>query len=307
MSDLAQITETFDAWDWACVVVNLIAAFAGIFALKCWHGLPGRDEPAPMSAPQAGLAVVTSLLSFGLIFGVVTGLAAQSFAGLFGFTQTHLFTAAFIGQSTAAGAMLALGLVAPGTLQWAPSLRLGDDPPPRTTWSLAAGRLGLILLGLFALGFALTLVWKGLHLGWEELAARGLLGEAPPDEPQDIIDSVLKTDVASWRFGTIVLAVVVGAPIMEELAFRGLLYPGLRRLGTAARILHGRWFAVLATGVLFSVAHQSFSAALPLFAFGAFMCLVRDRYGLPTCMAAHAAFNLWNLVWLKLAPNAATL
>ena len=48
-------------------------------------------------------------------------------------------------------------------------------------------------------------------------------------------------------------------------------------------------------------------AALPLFAFGAFMCLVRDRYGLLACMAVHCSFNLWNLVWLKLAPNASTL
>ena len=46
---------------------------------------------------------------------------------------------------------------------------------------------------------------------------------------------------------------------------------------------------------------------MPLFAFGAFMCLVRDRYGLLTCMAIHCSFNLWNLVWLKLAPNASTL
>ena len=52
---------------------------------------------------------------------------------------------------------------------------------------------------------------------------------------------------------------------------------------------------------------QSASAAIPLFAFGAFMCLVRDRYGLLVCMGAHASFNLWNLVWLKLAPNASNL
>jgi membrane protease YdiL (CAAX protease family) len=70
---------------------------------------------------------------------------------------------------------------------------------------------------------------------------------------------------------------------------------------------HGRWIAIVATGALFSAAHLSPSAALPLFAFGAFMCLVRDRYGLLTCMAIHCCFNGWNLVWLKLAPNASTL
>jgi membrane protease YdiL (CAAX protease family) len=70
---------------------------------------------------------------------------------------------------------------------------------------------------------------------------------------------------------------------------------------------HARWIAVCLTGAIFSAAHQSPSAALPLFGFGAFMCLVRDRYGLLTCMAAHACFNGWNLLWLKLAPAASTL
>jgi membrane protease YdiL (CAAX protease family) len=94
---------------------------------------------------------------------------------------------------------------------------------------------------------------------------------------------------------------------MEELAFRGMLYPGLRRLLAGASERHARWIAVALTGLIFSAAHGSPSAALPLFGFGAFMCLVRDRYGLLTCMAAHACFNGWNLVWLKLAPAASTL
>ena len=77
-------------------------------------------------------------------------------------------------------------------------------------------------------------------------------------------------------------------------------------LAKTASERHGRWIAVCLTGALFSAAHLSPSAALPLFAFGAFMCLVRDRYGLLTCMALHCSFNAWNLVWLKLAPNAST-
>ncbi|MEY3129927.1 MAG: hypothetical protein RLY12_299, partial [Verrucomicrobiota bacterium] len=111
----------------------------------------------------------------------------------------------------------------------------------------------------------------------------------------------------SWRFVTIIFAVTIGAPIMEELAFRGMLYPGLRRLFVTGSARHERWIAACLTGVIFSAAHQSPSAALPLFGFGAFMCLVRDRYGLLTCMAAHACFNGWNLAWLKLAPAASTL
>ena len=177
----------------------------------------------------------------------------------------------------------------------------------RAAGAFSFSRLLLALLILFGIGLAFSAAWKGVHVGWTQLFQHGLAGEPPVDAPQDIVDSVLKTDVDSWRFVTIIFAVTIGAPVMEELAFRGMLYPGLRRLFVTGSTRHERWIAAGLTGVIFSAAHQSPSAALPLFGFGAFMCLVRDRYGLLTCMAAHACFNGWNLAWLKLAPAASTL
>jgi membrane protease YdiL (CAAX protease family) len=265
--------------------------------------------------------------------------------------------------------------------------KLEGSPFRQALRGFSVPRVLLGLLSIFALGLAATLVWKGFHVAWEQLFLSGWAGQPPADEPQEIVDAVLKTDVDTWRFFTIALAVTIGAPIMEELAFRGMLYPGLNRilsdsnqwlrgilwlafivpvvtwlssglnlaaftiqpvdpqtlipvdgssketrdvlilinffLKSAAILLlsspfayamsklasatHGRWIAIVVTGALFSAAHLSPSAALPLFAFGAFMCLVRDRYGLLTCMAIHCSFNAWNLVWLKLAPNASTL
>jgi membrane protease YdiL (CAAX protease family) len=254
--------------------------------------------------------VVTGVMSFGLIFGLVLAAAAQAFSSHFGLAQAHVFTAAFIGQSAAAVTMVAMGALVPETLRWAPDVATDEpstSPLRRALRAFSFSRLLLVLLILFALGLALAAIWKGVHVGWTQLFQQGLVGEPPADEPQDIVDSVLKTDVDSWRFGTIILAVSIGAPIMEELAFRGMLYPGLRRLMAAGSPEHARWIAVCLTGAIFSAAHQSPSAALPLFGFGAFMCLVRDRYGLLTCMAAHACFNGWNLLWLKLAPAASTL
>jgi membrane protease YdiL (CAAX protease family) len=184
--------------------------------------------------------------------------------------------------------------------------KLGGSPFRQALRGFSVPRVLLGLLAIFALGLAATLVWKGVHVAWGQLFLHGWTGQPPADEPQEIVDAVLKTDFDTWRFFTIALAVTIGAPIMEELAFRGMIYPGLRRLG-AASATHGRWIAIVVTGALFSAAHLSPSAALPLFAFGAFMCLVRDRYGLLTCMAIHCCFNGWNLLWLKLAPNASTL
>ena len=312
MEELAQSLEAFGPWDWACVVTNLLAAIAGIFALKCWRNLPGKVAVPTTTAGDAVLSLCTGLLAFGIIFGLVAQLVAQSFATHFGISQAHIFTAAFCGQLVATGTMLGMGAVATRTLDWAPCVetdepRLAGSPFRQAVRFFSVPRVLLALLTIFALGLAATLIWKGFHVAWEQLFLRGWAGQPPADEPQEIVDAVLKTDVDTWRFFTITLAVTIGAPVMEELAFRGMVYPGLRRLGAAASERRARWIAVVLTGALFSAAHQSPSAALPLFAFGAFMCLVRDRYGLLTCMGVHCSFNLWNLVWLKLAPNASTL
>jgi len=310
MDELTQSLDAFGPWDWACVGANLTAAALGLFGLRCWRGMPAVQSPLPVSASNAALGVVTGVMSFGLVFGLVLAAAAQAFSSYFGIAQAHVFTAAFIGQSAAAVTMLMMGAMAPETLRWAPDVasdKPTESPLRRALSAFSFSRLLLVLLILFALGLALAAIWKGVHVGWTQLFQQGLVGEPPADEPQDIVDSVLKTDADSWRFVTIILAVSIGAPVMEELAFRGMLYPGLRRLMAAGSPQHARCIAVCLTGAIFSAAHQSPSAALPLFGFGAFMCLVRDRYGLLTCMAAHACFNGWNLLWLKLAPAASTL
>jgi len=392
MDELAQSLDAFGPWDWACVITSLLSAFIGIYALKCWHNLPGKLGAPTISASDAIISLCTGLLCFGILFGLVTQLVMQSFATYFGIAQAHLFTSAFCGQLAAALAMLGMGALAPRTLDWAPSVETDEpkntgSPFREAVRAFSVPRVLLGLLSIFALGLAATLVWKGVHVAWGQLFLHGWTGQPPADEPQEIVDAVLKTDVDTWRFLTIALAVTIGAPIMEELAFRGMIYPGLRRLlsdsnfwiraipwlavllpitfwlvagfnleafaiqpldpqtlrpadgspketrdililinllikvafvvlitspfaigvAKSASERHGRWIAVCVTGAVFSAAHLSPSAALPLFAFGAFMCLVRDRYGLLTCMAIHCCFNGWNLLWLKLAPNASTL
>jgi membrane protease YdiL (CAAX protease family) len=311
MDELTQSLDALGPWDWACVIVNLLAAFIGIYALKCWRNLPGKAGAPTTLISDAVMGLCTGLLAFGLIFGLVTGLVSQAFSTHFGISQAHLFTSAFCGQLAAAAAMLGMGAAAPRTLNWAPCVETGEpkfegSPFRQALRAFSVPRVLLGLLSIFALGLAATLLWKGVHVAWGQLFLHGWTGQPPADEPQEIVDAVLKTDVDTWRFFTIALAVTIGAPVMEELAFRGMIYPGLRRLG-AASATHGRWIAIVVTGALFSAAHLSPSAALPLFAFGAFMCLVRDRYGLLTCMAIHCCFNGWNLLWLKLAPNASTL
>lgn len=82
-----------------------------------------------------------------------------------------------------------------------------------------------------------------------------------------------------------VLTLVVGAPLVEELVFRGLLQRSLvRRLGPAV--------GIIVTAAVFGVTHYD-PAALPgLIAFGVVLGVLAHRYGrLGPAVVAHIAFN----------------
>jgi CAAX protease family protein len=86
----------------------------------------------------------------------------------------------------------------------------------------------------------------------------------------------------------ILLGVAVTAPIVEELAFRGYLFPALTRW-------RGPWIAAALTAVLFGLAHVAASppAALPILAlFGFVACLLFWFTGsLLPCVGLHALNN----------------
>ena len=97
----------------------------------------------------------------------------------------------------------------------------------------------------------------------------------------------------------LVLFVVVGAPVVEELFFRGLLLRALeRRVGTAG--------AVVLSSVLFGMAHPQPLPAkalalvmISLAALGAVLAVLAvrtRRLGAP--IVAHAAFNAWTAIEL---------
>lgn len=96
------------------------------------------------------------------------------------------------------------------------------------------------------------------------------------------------TDKATDWVGVVLLVIIVGigAPIVEELFFRGLLLRALeRRYGTAA--------AVVLSGLIFGITHFELLQLPALTAFGIVLALlaVRTRR-LGPGIAAHAAFNL---------------
>lgn len=96
--------------------------------------------------------------------------------------------------------------------------------------------------------------------------------------------------------GFLLLAVllVVGAPLVEELFYRGMLLRSLKRYMPSAA-------AVVTSGLVFGVAHFNLLTLPGLALFGVFLALLAERFGrLGPSIVAHAVFNavtvvlLWN-------------
>jgi membrane protease YdiL (CAAX protease family) len=97
-----------------------------------------------------------------------------------------------------------------------------------------------------------------------------------------------------WWLVGLVLMVVVGAPIVEELVSRGLLQGALvRRVHPAV--------AVVGVALLFALVHFSWVQYPGLFAFGLVLgvCALRTRR-LGMAIAAHVGFNAAGLAWVAL-------
>lgn len=101
-----------------------------------------------------------------------------------------------------------------------------------------------------------------------------------------------------WRF----LALVVLYPVLEELAFRGLLQGALLRRAWGRRAVGPLTLANLATALAFGAAHllrvaPAWAAAVvvPGLVFGYF----RERHGVGAAVALHAWYNA-GFAWLFL-------
>ncbi len=163
--------------------------------------------------------------------------------------------------------------------------RLADDFGLRFRWSdLAIGAVVALAVQLMVLpGIAFLL--------------RPLLGEPEVSGPvKDLLDQA-----GGVRFLGLVLSVAVGAPIVEELFFRGLLLRSLQRR-------FGNGVSVALSALAFGLAHGS---ALPVDAvvlvmvsltvFGAILAVLAIRTGrLGAGIVTHAVFNLFTLLYLTL-------
>lgn len=97
----------------------------------------------------------------------------------------------------------------------------------------------------------------------------------------------------AWKF-VLVLLVVVGAPIVEEIVYRGSVQTQLVAVA-------GRWFGVFITAALFALIHLSPIEFPALFAFAVLLGLTRQWSGtLGAPIVTHMAFNATGLLLVTL-------
>jgi membrane protease YdiL (CAAX protease family) len=121
----------------------------------------------------------------------------------------------------------------------------------------------------------------GLLATFITISVIGDFGSAAGDQAQELADT--SGPIVLLLFA---LMVVAGAPIAEELTFRGLLWSGLAKRGVRP------WIAVLVSAAAFALIHFEPERLLVLLTIGSVLGMVRWWTGsLGACIVAHAANN----------------
>ena len=290
-------------WGWLFVSLSVPLLLWGVVRLAKGDATPSPHlEPLPRavlpdwahaSAMVALFAAAFSIVAMGgpLLFApvvaVLLGGIVDDPGALIGTFQGSSLLGGFLGQLVAAAMLLGIARLEPSLLHAAPD---GSDRE-NLRWDGAGLRR---LVGLFAAALALmtagTLIWAA----FTRIAESN--GTVIPGDNQLMVDALLDHQGPSWPLVVTALYVTVGAPIIEEIGFRGMIYPAFRR------VLPRGW-AVALVGILFGIIHGNLATLLPITLLGAWLCLVRDRFGLGTCVALHVLSNAWSFLWLLRAPE----
>ena len=115
----------------------------------------------------------------------------------------------------------------------------------------------------------------------------------PPPHPLVTV-FIKEKPVSSWLLIlSLVVACVIG-PAVEELFFRGFLYPALRKY-------IGRFSTLVVTAALFAALHENWFSFLPIFFLGLVLGYLYEKRGsLLSCMTLHMVHNTTFLIYFFL-------
>jgi membrane protease YdiL (CAAX protease family) len=114
-------------------------------------------------------------------------------------------------------------------------------------------------------------------------------------------NAVTSADVPRWVVYAFCLAALVGAPLAEELAFRGLAFAAVAR-ASDSRGLPAVPVATVVSALLFALIHFEVVRIGVLFTIGLVLSLLRARTGrVGASVIAHGVNNLWGVLGILLA------
>lgn len=219
---------------------------------------------------ESWLRLVAGLILCLMVGGVMNGLIAGS---------EWLWLRFLVGTATFHGAALVL-------VHW---LLREQGSGWTEAFGLDRGRLSAVLgLGVLVAVMVLPIAWLGSY-GSAELMR--FFWVEP--EPQAAV-TTLRSSTEWWQGWSMGLMAVTVAPVAEEVLFRGLMYPALkRRLGIGG--------AMLISSVLFALIHVNLMTFVPLLLLAGVLVWLYEYTGnLAAPVMAHAVFNLANLLLLLL-------
>jgi membrane protease YdiL (CAAX protease family) len=150
-----------------------------------------------------------------------------------------------------------------------------------------------VIVVTFVLFTPLALATSGIahaifsYVGWE---APELLGHETLEQ--------LKTSEFSTSMLIVILAATIGAGLIEEVVFRGLLQPSISHFLRGISV----WGAIFSTSVIFSAMHIGavpMSSLLGLFVLSIGLCLARVKTGgVFAPIIIHILFNAFNIAFV---------
>ncbi len=106
---------------------------------------------------------------------------------------------------------------------------------------------------------------------------------------QDLVKFITSNALSLRSKALLFLFVLIEAPVLEELLFRGVLFGGLTKIMPV-------WSAIVLSGLVFAVIHVNAATLIPLWFLGAAFAWLYARTGtLLAPMAVHFTFNAINL------------
>lgn len=262
---------------WPQIAVGLIAI--GLFVWRRWYRLNDAPSRPVAFSPIAGLALFLVMFSIAAL----GALAANKIFNIVPPDEGSIFSLADSAKQRS-GAYIAQGLVA---LVFAWLVIKAGKAAAHNSWPISRA----VLLGMGGLIVFLPIV--GL-VGFISGQISQLLTDHPPNPiSHSTLSQLIESPKDVWFF-TMSALVLIGAPLMEEILYRGLLQQIAIQLGIS------RWQSIVVVSVIFAAMHFDAveGSALPtLFVLSLGFGWVYEKTGrLWAPIVMHSLFNLTNIL-----------